>query len=145
MPVRQGDGRMLLLDTSVWIEIFRKPAGFDIARIGGLDEVVTCLPVVQEVLQGFRDEKAFRTAREAMLSLPCIESPLRLERFDEAAALYRAARRAGITVRSGVDCLIAACAIQNGVVVLHKDRDYSGLARVSPLIERGIPSPVEKC
>jgi predicted nucleic acid-binding protein len=129
-----------LLDTSVWIEVFRKDKPFDLARIGGLDEVVTCLPVVQEVLQGFRDEAAFRVAKEAMLALPCVDSPLRAERFEEAAVLYRAARRAGVTVRSGVDCLIAACAIHHGLGVLHRDRDFAGLARISPLIERNVPS-----
>lgn len=129
---------MLLLDTSVWIEVFRKPARFDLRRIGGLDAVVTCLPVVQEVLQGFREESAFRVAREAMWAVQCIESPLRRERFDEAAALYRAARRAGLTVRSSVDCLIAACAVHHGVTVLHHNRDFTALAVVSPLVERSI-------
>ena len=52
--------------------------------------------------------------------------------------LYRRARRAGITVRSGVDCLIAACAIRHGLTVLHSDRDYPSLARVSALRERQI-------
>ena len=129
---------MLLVDTSAWVEVFRKPARLDLDDIGGLDEVVTCLPVVQEVLQGFRDEAAFRVAREAMLALPCVESPLRQERFEEAVALYRAARRAGFTVRSGVDCLIAACAIRHGLTVLHRDRDYPVLAKVSPLRERNL-------
>jgi hypothetical protein len=129
---------VLLLDTSAWIEVFRKEKPLDLGLLGGLDEVVTCLPVVQEVLQGFRDEAAFRVAREAMMSLPCIESPLREERFHEAAALYRAARRAGITVRSSVDCLVAACAIHRGITVVHRDRDYAALARVSPLLERDL-------
>jgi hypothetical protein len=39
-------------------------------------------------------------------------------------------------VRSGVDCLIAACAIRHGLTVLHRDRDYPVLAKVSPLLER---------
>ncbi len=129
---------MLLLDTSAWIEVFRKREPFDLNEIGGLDEVVTCLPVVQEVLQGFRDEAAFRVAREAMMALPCIESPLPAERFQEAASLYRAARRAGLTVRSSVDCLIAACAIHRGLTVLHRDRDFTALARVSPLLEQNL-------
>ena len=129
---------MLLVDTSAWIEVFRKPARLDLAGIGGLDQVVTCLPVVQEVLQGFRDETAFRVARDAMLALPCVESPLSRERFEEAAALYRAARRAGFTVRSGVDCLIAVCAIRHGLTVLHADRDFPALARVSSLQERNV-------
>jgi predicted nucleic acid-binding protein len=132
---------VLLVDTSAWIEVFRKPAGLDLASVGGLEQVVTCLPVVQEVLQGFRDESAYRIAREAMLAMPCVESPLPQARFEEAAALYRAARRAGFTVRSGVDCLIAACAIRHGLAVLHADRDFSVLARVSPLQERNVNTP----
>lgn len=129
---------MLLVDTSAWVEVFRKPVGLDLADVGGLDQVVTCLPVVQEVLQGFRDETAWRIAREAMLAMPCVESPLPQARFEEAAALYRAARRAGFTVRSGVDCLIAACAIRHGLTVLHADRDFPALAKVSPLQERNV-------
>jgi predicted nucleic acid-binding protein len=129
---------VLLVDTSAWIEVFRKPPRLDLADLGGLDEVVTCLPVVQEVLQGFRDEHAFRVARVAMLALPCVESPLRQERFLEAADLYRAARRTGFSVRSSVDCLIAVCAIRHGLTVLHRDRDFPALARVSPLLERNL-------
>ena len=129
---------MVLVDTSAWIEVFRKPTRLQIDEVGGLDEVVTCLPVVQEVLQGFRDEGAFRVARDAMLSLPCVESPLGQARFEEAAELYRAARRAGFTVRSGTDCLIAACAIRHGLTVLHRDRDVPARARLSPLLERNL-------
>jgi predicted nucleic acid-binding protein len=136
---RQRGGRhVFLVDTSAWIEVFRKPAGLDLASIGGLDQVVTCLPVVQEVLQGFRDESAFRVAREAMLALPCVESPLPQARFEEAAALYRSARRAGFTVRSGVDCLIAACAIRHGLTVLHNDRDFAVVGKIAPLQERNL-------
>ncbi|MGH2769028.1 MAG: hypothetical protein ACRDJF_00665, partial [Actinomycetota bacterium] len=72
---------VLLVDTSVWIEIFRRPSRIDIGSFGDLDEVVTCLPVIQEVLQGFRDEPAFRLASEAMLAFPVIESPLREQVF----------------------------------------------------------------
>ena len=56
------------------------------------DDVVTCLPVVQEVLQGIDDEGQFRHARAAMLSLPIVESPLRMAVVDEAVDLYRRAR-----------------------------------------------------
>jgi len=127
---------MLLVDTSDWIEVFRRPSRFELGSVADLDEVVTCLPVIQEVLQGFREEHPFRVAREAMSALPVLESPLSREVFEEAAQLYRTARRAGVTVRSGVDCLIAACAIRHGVTVLHVDRDFTLLARTSSLRER---------
>lgn len=128
---------MLLVDTAAWIEAFRKPARLDLAGVE-LDEIVTCLPAAQEVLQGFRDEPAFRLARDAMLALTCVESPLPRERLEEAAALYRATRRAEFRVRSGVDCLIAACAIRHDLTVLHVDRAFSVLARVSSLEERNV-------
>lgn len=124
---------MILVDTSIWIEIFRKPSRVQLGEVAELDEIVTCLPIIQEVLQGFRDERAHRIAREAMLALPIVEAPLRTERFLEAAELYRAARRTGLTVRSAADCLIAACALRNHLTVAHRDRDFDLLARISPL------------
>jgi predicted nucleic acid-binding protein len=129
---------VLLLDTSAGIEVFRRPSRLDLASLGGLDEVVTCLPVMQEVLQGFRDQRAFRLTREAMGALPVVESPLPQARFDEALDLYRTARRAGVTVRSSVDCLIAACALRHGLTVVHRDRDYGALATISNLLERNV-------
>ena len=55
---------MLLVDTSVWIEVFRKRDPLHLEHTAPLDEVATCLPVIQEVLQGFRDDRAFELARE---------------------------------------------------------------------------------
>ena len=130
---------MVLVDTSAWIEVFRKPSRLDIEDVVDFDEIVTCLPVVQEVLQGFTAEDAFRAGRDAMLALPIVETPLRSDVFVEAVDLYRRARRARITVRSGVDCLIAACAIRHDLTVLHNNRDYPALARVSALQHRQIP------
>jgi predicted nucleic acid-binding protein len=131
---------VLLVDTSAWVEVFRRPARITIDELGGLDELVTCLPIIQEVLQGFRDERAFRIARESMLALPIVESPLGRDVVEEAVELYRLARRAAFTVRSSVDCLIAACALRHGLTVVHRDRDFPALARVSALQERDLGS-----
>jgi predicted nucleic acid-binding protein len=73
-----------------------------------------------------------------MLALPIVESPMPVAVFEEAAALYRNARRAGVTVRSGVDCLIAACAIRHRLTVLHHDRDFDLLAKIAPLEARKV-------
>ena len=127
---------MTLVDTSIWIEVFRQRRALDMARLIDFDDVVTCLPVVQEVLQGFREEGAYRLACDAMLALPIVESPLGVDVVLEAAGLYRAARARGVTVRSSVDCLIAACALRHDLEVLHRDRDFDALARVSPLRQR---------
>jgi predicted nucleic acid-binding protein len=127
---------VVLVDTSIWIEVFRRPARIRLEDVVGFEDIVTCLPVMQEVLQGVRDERAFLLAREAMRALPIVESPVSLAVFDQAIDLYRAARRAGLAVRSSADCLIGACAVRHHLEVLHYDRDYDTLARVSPLRSR---------
>jgi predicted nucleic acid-binding protein len=133
---------VVLVDTSAWVEVFRKPSRLRLEDVVDFDEIVTCLPVVQEVLQGFISDGAFRAARDAMLALPTVESPIGERVYVDAVDLYRRGRRAGITVRSGVDCLIAACAIRHGLTVLHNDRDFPSIARVSELQHRQIPRPV---
>lgn len=129
---------LILLDTSVWIETFRRRNPLRLEEIVEFDQIVTCLPVIQEVLQGFRDEGAFRVARDAMLALPVVESPLSITVVEEAVGLYRTARRQGLTIRSSVDCLIAACALRHGLTVLHRDRDYPLLGKVSALQQRAV-------
>ena len=127
---------MTLVDTSIWITVFGRRAPLRLERVVEFEEIVTCLPVIQEVLQGFDDERAFLLASEAMHSFPVVESPVAAGVFDEAVALYRSARRSGLTVRSGVDCVIAACALRHNLEVLHCDRDFGALARVSRLQAR---------
>ena len=48
----------------------------------------TCLPVLQEVLQGFPRRPRVRVARDAMLALPIVEAPLETVAFEEAVDLY---------------------------------------------------------
>ena len=118
--------------------MFRRPARIDLESVVDLDEVAICLPVLQEVLAGFDDERAFQIAREAMQAFPIVEEPLEMAVFEEVVALYRLARRTGVTVRSSVDCVIAVCAMRNHLTVLHHDRDFDHLARVTPLRAREV-------
>ena len=130
---------MFLIDTSAWIRHFAKTDPFDLRSVCSIEERILCLPVYQEILQGIRDEGAFRAVKEALDAAPFVEDPLSRRIFREAANLYRVARRQGLTVRSSVDCIIAACAIGNDLTVLHHDRDFSALAKVSVLKERRVP------
>lgn len=127
---------MILVDTSVWVGVFRRRDPIDIDTIVDFGDLTTCPPIVQEVLQGIGDPDAWRLARDAMLALPVLESPMSMEVWLEASQLYRTARASGVTVRSGIDCLIAACALRHDFEVLHHDRDFTNLARVSPLRQR---------
>jgi predicted nucleic acid-binding protein len=131
---------VVLVDTSVWIEVFRKSPQVQLESLVDFDEIVTCLPVIQEVLQGFTAEPAFLRARESMLAFPIVEAPLGGDVWLQAVDLYRSGRRLGLTIRSSVDCLIAACAIRHQLEVLHHDRDFDALAQVAPLRARNIAS-----
>ncbi|MGB5160772.1 MAG: PIN domain-containing protein [Thermoanaerobaculia bacterium] len=129
---------MILVDSSVWVEFFRRDSDLDLESHLDLEEVVTCLPVIQEVLQGFDDQRTCQLAHEAIFAFPIVESPISQEVYLLAVDLYRSARRAGLTVRSSVDCLIGACALENSLTVVHHDRDFEVLAKVSPLEVRRI-------
>ena len=73
-----------------------------------------------------------------MLNLTFVENPLGLDVVQDAVELYRKARKQGITIRSSADCLIAACALRHDLEVLHRDRDYPLIARVSRLKQREV-------
>jgi predicted nucleic acid-binding protein len=65
-------------------------------------------------------------ARAAVLPIAPVD-------YEDAAALYRACRRAGETVRRILDCLIASVAIRVDVPVLHADAGFAVLARHTAL------------
>ena len=123
---------MILVDTSIWIDFLIDPRRVLDAE-PDLKPYVTCGPVVQEVLQGFSNETAFSAFRERLLSFKRLSDPLPWERFLDAAEIYREGRRRGLTIRSTVDCLIAAIAIHHDVPVWHRDRDFAAIARYTPL------------
>jgi predicted nucleic acid-binding protein len=89
-----------------------------------------CTPL--EILQGLRSEREASRVHQRLLAFPI----LRLRELDDfvlAAKLYRTARRAGITIRRTLDCLIAAPCVRTGSPVLHADRDFDRLASCTPL------------
>jgi predicted nucleic acid-binding protein len=123
---------MILVDTSVWIEILNEKLGERVSA-DHLLQFVTCGPIVQEVLQGLRESPVTDGLRESFLTIPRLGDPLPVGLFLEAAEIYRRGRRKGYTIRSSVDCLIAAIAIENRVPVYHKDRDFTAIARYTGL------------
>lgn len=129
---------MILVDSSVWIAAFSKRPPFRIEDLVDVNEVVTCLPILQEVLQGVDDDYRFEDTRDILYDLRAIDDPMTGELFHEAILLFRDARKKGVTVRSSLDCLIAASAIRHGATLLHRDRDFDHLARVTPLKSRRV-------
>ena len=122
----------MLVNTAVWIELLSgKPQRA--IREQELLGFVTCGPIVQEVLQELRPGPLSDSFREAFLSIPVLSDPTPLRLFISAAAIYQHGRRKGFTIRSSVDCLIAAIAIENSVPVWHRDRDFGAIARYTRL------------
>jgi predicted nucleic acid-binding protein len=88
---------------------------------------------VQEVLQGVKPGHTRDTFREAFGALPALSDPVGLDLFLAAADIYRLGRRKGLTIRSSVDCLIAAIAIRNAAPVWHRDRDFTAISTYTAL------------
>lgn len=129
---------MYLVDTSVWIRHLSKSDSFDLRSLCNPDQRILCLPVYQEILQGIRDERSFRRMKSILDSAIMVDDPLDRGLFGQTVGLYRLARKQGVTVRSSIDCLIAASAVRHGLTVLHSDRDYAALGQVSELQERSV-------
>jgi predicted nucleic acid-binding protein len=125
---------MLLLDSSVWIDIHRARATTATRYVEAreeYEEIATTGIIFQEVLQGIRERADYEHMRQVLWSTLILE-PRELSTYEIAAQLYRAARSAGLTVRKPNDCLIAAIALEHGALLVHNDRDFLALAQVEP-------------
>jgi hypothetical protein len=124
---------VILVDTSAWIEFLRDTGSSTCDEVDRLlaAEIAICDPVRMEVLAGARDEAHLRQLRGLLARATLL--PSGPADHEAAAALYRACRRQGETVRKLIDCLIAAVAIRESVPVLHADADFDVLARHTAL------------
>lgn len=125
-----------MVDTSAWLdylqerqsgaaelvgEILKRGAPFGIAPI-----------IYQEILQGAAGERDFKTLAEYFSTQRFYHPAEPVESYREAAFMYFRCRRAGVTIRSSVDCLIARLAIEHDLALVHNDRDFENLGRVIP-------------
>lgn len=125
-----------MIDSSAWIDFLRGDRGGDPATrahvrglLGGGGALTE--PVVMEVLAGARSGRHGEQLRTLLGTVELL--PVTAEDWATAALLYRMCRVNGSTIRSMVDCLIAAVAIRHDVPVLAKDRDFEALAAHTPL------------
>lgn len=117
----------LLFDTSIWIDFF---LGNDSEETNLFTHylkedlpVFTCAVIIQEVLQGIRDDKTFEEVKESFLTLPILTENS-VDAAIGAAKIYRLLRKKGITIRKSNDCLIAYYAIRNSKKIIHRNRDF---------------------
>lgn len=118
---------MILVDTSVWIDLVRVRDTPQVARLiqlfDGQSLAIGDLTLT-EVLQGFDADWQFARARRRLAAFPVIEIVGR-EVAVQAARNYRMLRARGITVRRTIDTLIATRCIVDGYALLFSDRDFA--------------------
>ena len=127
---------MILVDSSAWVEYLRGTGSRVHRRVRELleseERLASTEVVVMEVLAGAHDDAHLERLRRILFG--CEFLPLAgLSDYEDAAALYRQCRRAGKSLRSLTDCLIAVVAIRAGTELLHADRDFDTIARHAPL------------
>jgi predicted nucleic acid-binding protein len=128
---------VILIDTSAWVEYFRatgSAAAVEVRRLLAeeMDQVAMCEPVAMEILSGVSDESTFVKLERLVNGLPSLTIDDSTD-FRSAAQIYRAARRAGRTIRSINDCLIAALAIRHSARIIHQDIDFEVIAAMTNL------------
>ena len=125
---------MILIDTSVWIKIFKDKSGIEAERVqnwlDGRDVVLTRFNQL-ELLQGCRDDKEWLLLSSHLQDQTYIE--VSESTWQSAARIYFELRRQGLTVRSPIDCCIAQIALENKLLLLHNDRDFSVINQIRPL------------
>ncbi len=127
---------MILVDSSVWVDYFN---GAQSRETDFLDSMLGIEPVaigdliLTEVLQGFRSDADYQTAKSLLLGLTVFEL-LGKDLAIRAADNYRALRRRGLTVRKTVDCVIATFCIERGLPLLYTDRDFEPFTKSLGLV-----------
>lgn len=127
---------MYLVDTSAWLDYLQER---DTRAAGLLAEVLDrgatfgiTAAIYQELLQGAASEEDFAGLVEYLGTQRFYHPEDPVDSYREAARLYFRCRRAGVTIRSTIDCLIARLAIERDLSLLHNDRDFADMARVIP-------------
>lgn len=122
---------MVLIDTTVWIDFFTGTQLPHVATLERLiknrEDICICGIILTEVLQGIRENSEFHKTKELFNSMVFLPMPYSV--FLGAAEIYRTLRRKGITIRNSVDCMIASVAIENDIMLLHNDRDFTTIEK----------------
>ncbi|AYO32049.1 PIN domain nuclease [Biomaibacter acetigenes] len=125
---------MVLVDTSVLISYFKginnkSTEKFQYILSNNIPFGINNF-IYQELLQGAASEKDFNKLKEYLDTQRFYELRHGKKSYEEAARMYFRCRKAGITVRSTIDLLIAQTAIENDLLLLHNDRDFYNIADV---------------
>jgi predicted nucleic acid-binding protein len=79
-----------------------------------------------ELLIGTTDEQS-AAVRRRLVQRFVIEPMASVRDAEAAAAIHRRCRRSGHTIRSLIDCQVAAMALRLDLIVAHRDRDFDAI------------------
>ena len=117
---------MVVVDSSVWVDYFN---GQDTKETDRLDTLLGIEPVaigdliLSEVLQGFRNDADYATAKQ-LLSALTVYDMLGAARAVRVAENYRTLRKKGVTIRKTTDTIIATFCIEERIPLLFSDKDF---------------------
>jgi predicted nucleic acid-binding protein len=125
---------MLLIDTSVWISVFRDRTGKVRQQLEAViaDRQVLLTRFTQlELLQGSLNENEWALLSSYLETQDYIEPTTKS--WELAARIYYDLRRRGLTVRIPIDCCIAQASLEHNLLLIHNDRDFDTIAQVRSL------------
>lgn len=126
----------LIFDTSVWVDFLRNrsnpPSDLLTNYIESDDPVILVPTILQEVLQGIREDTQYNRIKEIFSYFTVLQTST-IQAAIGAAELYRSLRKKGVTIRKRNDCLIAFYAIEFSIPIVHADTDFDLIGRHSKL------------
>ena len=117
---------MKIVDSSVWIDYFNgveSPETNKIDALLGVEPLAIGDLILTEVLQGFRQDAEYKSAKKLLTSLS-VYGMLGAELAIKCADNFRALRKQGVTVRKTADVIIATFCIESGCSLLFSDKDF---------------------
>ena len=128
---------MILVDSGVWIDYF---TGIDNKQTATLDKTLGVQSVaagdliLTEVLQGFRHDRDYRTAK-ALFDNVTIFEMLGRDMAIRSAENFRTLRKKGITIRKTADVIVASFCIKQKIPLLFSDKDFKPFVKYLGLTE----------
>jgi hypothetical protein len=128
---------MIMVDSSVWIDYFTGVASKQtdtLDKILGQEPVAVGDLILTEVLQGFRRDQDYETAKALFDELTVFEM-LGKNMALVSAENFRILRKRGITIRKTADVIIASFCIERKLPLLFSDKDFTPFVKYLGLAE----------
>ena len=125
---------MVLVDTSVLIDVLLDIDNPSTKKFTSFEENkipfgITSL-IYQEVLQGASSENAFLSLKDYFSSQIFYDPKDTVLEAEYAAKIYFKCKKAGITIRSTIDCSIVQTCLTHNLHLLHNDSDFTNIKKV---------------